>query len=511
MGSLEVETLDPASYYRFRDELDTAGFTTKDRGRTWTGPIAEPLRAFTTSEEMTIRIQDGWPYLHPELEVPGMDAIEHVNRLGYVCLWARGDGSRAWMTLAGWQTRIEDWCKTQEEGFSDADTTMDAHAYFMLGFDAIATIEFAAFRQDELEDGKAGDVWGRWRRSEALLEITPDRNAGGKLRGTWFYRDTIEAPPTDLDRLKALLTEGQQNRLDSWIGAVAKDKKRQRRFVFLIWGPERNRNGLVVLLDQMSGNQVRGRSIELAPTDRQTLLLRAGEEATAMQDCRVTVFGSGSVGSHLALLIAESGVGSLALVDKERLRPGNVVRHAAPAALIGVPKVEAVAGLVSEHAPWTTVETFTESPWDPERMRRLVADQDLVIDATGITGFAEQLAALTALEEVTMVSATLYRQGHLARVQRQAPGDTFLAEHDDPGRYPTIPHDPADEEVQLEAGCSAPVNRASPRGVVACAALAAEVAIDALAGRLSLPDEITDIYRPLEEAPFDRVGRLTSA
>ena len=53
--------------------------------------------------------------------------------------------------------------------------------------------------------------------------------------------------------------------------------------------------------------------------------------------------------------------------------------------------------------------------------------------------------------------------------------------------------------------------RASPRGVVACAALAAEVAIDALAGRLSLPDEITDIYRPLEEAPFDRVGRLTSA
>ncbi len=106
--------------------------------------------------------------------------------------------------------------------------------------------------------------------------------------------------------------------------------------------------GRSVLLDQMSGNQVRGRSIELALTDRQTLLLRAGEEADGdAGSAGVTVFVPALGSSNSPCRIAESGVGSLALVDKgSDCGPGNVVRHAAPAALIGVPKVEVVAVLV---------------------------------------------------------------------------------------------------------------------------------------------------------------------
>jgi hypothetical protein len=75
-------------------------------------------------------------------------------------------------------------------------------------------------------------------------------------------------------------------------------------------------------------------------------------------------------------------------------------------------------------------------------------------------------------------------------------------------RYPLIP--PGDEPLALEPGCSAPVNNASPSAVAAIAALTAEIAVDALAGRWRYADETIEVYRPLDAAPFDHIGRLTA-
>lgn len=509
MGSLEIQTVDPASYYRVRDELDAASFTSTDGGRRWTGPIAEPLRAFTDSEQMTIVFRDGWPFLHPELEVPGMKAIEHVNALGYVCLWAPGDQSQTWRTLDGWHSRIEEWCERQTDEFSPADATMDAHAYFGGGsVGALAVLDLAAL-EPQLKDGDCVKAFGRWRRSQGLLEITTDAEVGGNVRGLCFYRSTISAPPTDLERLGLLLTDRQRTRLERLVQAVARDRDKRRQFVVLAWGRGEGRNALVLLFDQQVGNQVRARTLEFAPSDFETLRLRAGEGAGALGERSVIVFGAGSVGSHTAVLLTESGLGSLTLVDGERLRPGNVVRHAAPGSFIGERKVIAVTAVIAEHVPWASVEQVLESPWEPKRLRELIADHDFVVDATGNAGFAEQLSILLANQKRTLVTATLYRQGHLARVQRQGPGDVPIVKRDDEARYPLIPPGP-DEDLQLEPGCSAPVNRASPRAVVSCAALAADVVLDSVTGP-TLPDEITDIYRPLDERPFDQIGRRTSA
>ena len=41
-----------------------------------------------------------------------------------------------------------------------------------------------------------------------------------------------------------------------------------------------------------------------------------------------------------------------------------------------------------------------------------------------------------------------------------------------------------------------------------CAALIAQVVIDALTRRFEFGDEAIDVYRPLAQAPFDRVGRV---
>lgn len=503
MGSLEVASLEPASFYRFRDELLGAGFETPDGGRSWTGPILEPLQAFTSSDEMTILIRDGWPFLHPELEVPGMHSLEHVNALGYVCLWEQGDVSQAWRTLDGWRERAAEWSRRQEAGFEALDLTMDADAYYRgRRYDALAVGSLDEFT--DRSDGDIGAAYGRWEKSENLLSITTDAEAGGHVKGLWMYRDLIKAPPSDFGAVRGLITPVQRRRLDRFVDEVRRGK---RRFFVLSWGGEAP-NLLVVLLSMTTSGNVVENVLRFAPNDEKTLRTRIGHGGDVLRDVGSVVFGAGSVGSFVSLILAESGMSSLRIVDGARLRPGNVVRHACPADAVGIYKVDAVRQLIADHAPWAVVEKIRESPWNPDRIAALSAGQDVIVDATGNTGFREQLSMLAAREGVPLVTATLYRGGSIARIQRQFGDDVPILGRDDQDLYPLIPADPeAEAPSQLEAGCSSPVNEAPPRSVIACAALAAAVVVDAFSERL-LPDEVTEVYRPLSEPPFDRVGRI---
>jgi hypothetical protein len=60
----------------------------------------------------------------------------------------------------------------------------------------------------------------------------------------------------------------------------------------------------------------------------------------------------------------------------------------------------------------------------------------------------------------------------------------------------------------IEVGCSATINNAPPAAVVALAALTSQVTVDALLRQGVFGPETIDVYRPLDEAPFDRIGRI---
>src|SRR5207302_4463346 len=129
----EVDTLDEASLDQFRIELIKAGFEPVTTGsqRRWRGPIAEPLASLTSSAEMQIAIQDGWPHQPPKLFVPSTDLVsDHVAADGEICLWQGDDASYAWVALDGFQRRIAEWCKQQAAGFRREDAMLDAHLYF---------------------------------------------------------------------------------------------------------------------------------------------------------------------------------------------------------------------------------------------------------------------------------------------------------------------------------------------------------------------------------------------
>lgn len=74
----------------------------------------------------------------------------------------------------------------------------------------------------------------------------------------------------------------------------------------------------------------------------------------------VLAVGLGAIGSQAAVLMAQAGIKSLKLVDPDRLRPGNVMRHAASLKEVGRYKVEAVKDLLISFNPYINVSVIPQ-------------------------------------------------------------------------------------------------------------------------------------------------------
>lgn len=497
-----IDALDLASLEQFQLDLLTAGFEPRDaEQRSWAGPIAESLRQFTPAKTMRIVFIDGWPFQHPRLFVEGIDE-EHVTAGGDVCLWASGAPPDGWLTFAGYLQRIDAWAQRAAAGFPAEDFALDAHLYFgSVRSGTIATVELGRLGLDRKRGGR-GEIAGSWSKDGHVLEITRGRK--GEIEGRWYFVGAVKVPPRSLDEVRSLLDAGQQKNFDRRYRAVAEHG--QPRLFMLVWERELGQEALVLVAEK-DGEAISAQAIEVAPTDPNYLKLRAGPDAELLARKRVVVFGAGAIGSNLAMRLAEAGLGHLVAVDGARLRPADVVRHAGNALTVGRTKVGAVEMLAHFSTPWTRVTAVAESPWAPTRVRDLLTDADLVVDATGLASFAALLSFLCRETATALVSVALYRGGALGRVRRQAlPDDITLSERNPDTGHPLIP--PGEEPVAYEPGCSAPVNNASPVTVAAVAATGAEIAIDFLADRLAYADEMIEVYRALEQAPFDKLGRI---
>lgn len=506
MALAEVSTVDPASLDAFRGELIDAGFEPR-RGDSscWVGPIAEPLKALTEAQTMLIRIRDGWPYRPPQLFVEGI-ASDHAVYNGELCLYQAGDDSMGWTTLAGYQGRIASWVGAQAEGFRPEDELLDAHLFFRpVRHATIATLEISSL-PITAEKSATGNLYAQEREGGDLYELSTTRPEGSCLDGRWYYlAESPAVPPRDLAAVIAALSSGQRANFERRQGNIAAGSK---LLLGLFWETRfSGHNGLILVGDLNEEGQPRIRSIELAPTDSEFRLMRAGPDVEALGQKSVAIFGVGAIGSNVACRLAESGLGTLALVDGERLRPSNLVRHAG-FPFPGKSKVVATKAQILLRSPWTEVATKPYSPWSQSELLPLVEGSDLLIEATGSAAFAEHLARIASAAEVPLVSAALYRGGAVARIRRQAfAEDVPLVERIDEERFPKIPAG-KDRRPKREPGCAAAINNAAPVSVAAIAATVAEVAIDALTERFQLGDELIDVYRSLEEAPFDLIGRL---
>jgi molybdopterin/thiamine biosynthesis adenylyltransferase len=107
-------------------------------------------------------------------------------------------------------------------------------------------------------------------------------------------------------------------------------------------------------------------------------------ETTILADKTVLCIGLGTGGAHVALELAKCGVGRFALVDRDRLTVGNVVRHPGGISQVGRFKVNVVRDSIHDKNPDAKVSTH---PLDlgyanKEELRHLVDQADVVICGT---------------------------------------------------------------------------------------------------------------------------------
>jgi molybdopterin/thiamine biosynthesis adenylyltransferase len=110
---------------------------------------------------------------------------------------------------------------------------------------------------------------------------------------------------------------------------------------------------------------------------------------------RIVLIGCGTIGSHLAKMLAQSGAGygergNLSLFDQQNLTAGNVGRHLLGVPDIGRPKAPAVRDMLMKLYPEIQVSGTKD---DAIRHLRGLIDNDLVIDATGDEGVTNAVNA----------------------------------------------------------------------------------------------------------------------
>lgn len=507
---------DEESLAGFLEELKASGFSPVDGtdSRRWRGPIHPAFEGLTDAEAMDIYIAPGWPFQPPALVVQGLNTNRSTLG-GFVCLWQDGDFSQQWTSVEGLFLRIEEWCDRSRLGWEGQDLGRDALLNFKVKYASAAIFDLPTL-------GIRKGSWGDCRASVNLSPVRVDvltgrRQSPSELRGMWFHVGELKAPPPrQLSEVLSSLPRRQRKGLER-----ALSERRPSRelapsggvdFILFCW-EWNERTDLLVMALNGTGDTVEAVALQPGPNDEQSLILRAGPDAPALQGAKVVIFGAGALGGHTALTLAESGVGAIHLVDYDVLLPGNVVRHVADHGQVGERKVDAVKAVIESHAPWAKVNVYGESKpvRTSEELRELMSDADVVVDTTGSEALAYSLAVVAESEENPLVSGALYRGGYIGRVQRQAlPGDTPLHQRVAESRHPEIPPgDEAEEFAVPQLGCSAPVNNAPPAAVAACASTIVQATVDALTGRYEFPDEVIDVYRAIPEPPFNRLGRVS--
>jgi hypothetical protein len=305
---------------------------------------------------LEIRLADGWPYAWPRVFVDGMTRA-HVNAFGEVCLWQPPDDSLAWLTFKDLKSRMEEWCEGALHGFTAADVGVDSHLYFRGTLPRVlATFDLDAFTpQGGFTDGASELLRATSTHRGTLRRLIPETAAVGATKlesdwtGRWFFRERLSSTPRDIKEFRGSLTTRQRTQFDVDVRGVV-NVQRQPSVAMLVHQTSDVLDVLVAHVARVNGS-VTARAIESAPSDRRSLLLRAGPDAAAIGAKRVVLFGAGAIGSQIALLLAESGLGALSVFDADSLRPGNVVRHLGSSLDVGLPTARSRASDFGSRRP----------------------------------------------------------------------------------------------------------------------------------------------------------------
>ncbi len=143
---------------------------------------------------------------------------------------------------------------------------------------------------------------------------------------------------------------------------------------------------------------------------RHVIMDEVGPEGqAALLDGSVLVVGVGGLGSPVVQYLAAAGVGRLGLVDDDRVERSNLQRQIVHGdADVGRPKVDSARDRIAAQNPDVTVETH-ERRVEPDTVRPLVKDHDVVVDASDNFPTRYLLNDACRLTGTPLVHGAIYR------------------------------------------------------------------------------------------------------
>ncbi len=181
---------------------------------------------------------------------------------------------------------------------------------------------------------------------------------------------------------------------------------------------------------------------EITRYSRNILLAEVGGAGQArLRAARVLIVGAGGLGSPLALYLAAAGVGTLGLVDDDRVDLSNLQRQVAHTTdRVGMAKVDSAAAACRAINPGVIIEAHA-ARLTPDNAMVLVSAYDLVCD--GCDNFPTRFLVADActLARRTLVSAAVLRfDGQLSTFKPHQGGPCYRCLHPappPPGLVPT--------------------------------------------------------------------------
>ena len=150
---------------------------------------------------------------------------------------------------------------------------------------------------------------------------------------------------------------------------------------------------------------------EMLPTEQEmsdALIERVGEKRQKLlRDSRVAVCGLGGLGSNIAISLARAGVGTLILIDFDRVDITNLNRQQYKACQLGMEKTAALSENIREINPYIHLIPITEKV-TAENLPELAAQAQVVCEAFDKAEEKSMLteAVLTKLPGAVLVAAS---------------------------------------------------------------------------------------------------------
>lgn len=154
---------------------------------------------------------------------------------------------------------------------------------------------------------------------------------------------------------------------------------------------------------------------------------RLDKDHSGLATRKVAIVGCGSMGSKVATTLARSGVGEFILVDDDILLPENFVRNDLDWREVALHKVDALADKLEYVQPSIRCKRYRrslggqESSANIENLIEVLANCDLIVDATADVGCFSYLGSLAKMAKRPMIWGEVFAGGFGGFIARHRP------------------------------------------------------------------------------------------